>query len=350
MADRREPSDWARSLNKDTREAAEKTGRSTHRTQRMAKPVKPAARMEGQHICSKDKSPVHHWFGESTSEDSSEEDEEGWSTIDRENKNRERKRRTKERRSRKAAQVSQKARRMAGLGPITNEEIELQWNLTKDYEKAKTWAVKAHLSEHYDYSQDELDRLKIMETKRTNRDDIIYIATENEQDIREIYTRKAEGKTDKTTVKSYIPPQFFERFSMLNRICADKREADHNLKTQIRFGDKDLIILTKRKGESEPYRIVDFEDFTGDRQIPPFDMTIKWRIQQDRPPRRKTSSSHSPATRKENSASPARQVQMTRRTSEKDDGNLSSKKLKRDNQRTPDSPANQNAEPMNITQ
>ena len=269
---------------------------------RMVRPPKPADGMDGQHNCSRDRAPVHHWFGESTSEDSSEEENEStanWSTIDREKKSKEKRKIAKERKSRKAAQVAMKVRRMASLGPISDQEIEQQWKITKDYEVAKVWAVKVHLAEFYDYNQDELDGLNILETKRTNRDEVIYIAAESEQDIRDIYSRKAEHKVDETVEKSYIPPQYFEWFSMLNKLCSERRAADQNLKTQIRFGENDLNILMKRKGEDEPYRVVDFEYFTKETSVPQFDMTIKWKIQQDRPPRRRVNLPSRPAVRKD---------------------------------------------------
>ena len=61
--------------------------------------------------------------------------------------------------------------------------------------------------------------------------------------------RKAECKIVNTVVKSFVPPQFFERFSALNRICATRRSEDSNLKTQLRFGEKDLLIFSQGKGE-----------------------------------------------------------------------------------------------------
>ena len=64
---------------------------------------------------------------------------------------------------------------MAGIGPITDLEIELQRKRTGNYEKAKDWAAKAHLARYYRYNQEELDTLIILETKRTNRDEIMYI-------------------------------------------------------------------------------------------------------------------------------------------------------------------------------
>ena len=237
---KRLPSEWANGLTGQVREAADKSGRRRHKEEgkgmeggRLA-----AERMDGVHKCRKSKTEkVHHWFGESASEESSsesdtgsseyDENEENWSKIERNKKKYERRKRSRDRKEKKMAEVASKARRMAGVGPITDHEIDLQRKKTKNYEMAKVWAVKSHLADKYEYNQEELDELVILETKRTNKDNIVYIAVEEERDIRDIYYRKAECQRDETVVKHYIPPpQYWERFSALNKICAQRREED----------------------------------------------------------------------------------------------------------------------------
>ena len=109
--------------------------------------------------------------------------------------------------------------------------------------------------------------------------------------MRDIYARKAECRSDETVVKCYIPPQFYARFSALNMLCKEKREKDRTLKTQLRFGERDLEVLTKEKGGEEPFRVVNMKEFTKGREIPDFDHTIRWKVQPDRPPRRRVMSS-----------------------------------------------------------
>ena len=77
---------------------------------------------------------------------------------------------------------------------------------------------------------------------------------------------------------------------------------DDRLKTQIRFGDRDLEVLTKLKGSQEPFRQEDLKTFIGDSEIPEFDFRLRWNIQTDRPPRRRVSSS-SPETENRRNAS-----------------------------------------------
>ena len=229
---------------------------------------------------------------DSSTDESSEEDEgEGWGRVERRNRNKEKKRRSKEKRKRKKEETTRKAQRMVGLGPISDSDIERQMRKTRDYEEAKIWAVKEHLAVNYRYNQEELDRLEIVETRRSNKDDkVVYIAMRRRTDIRDIYTRREECRNDKTVVKNYIPPQYFERFMALNRLCSRRRSEDSSLKTQVRFGERDLEVLVKTKGEDTPYRVVDLEAFADNEEIPEYDHNIKWRRQEDRMPRRRVAS------------------------------------------------------------
>ena len=104
-------------------------------------------------------------------------------------------------------------------------------------------------------------------------------------DIRELYSRKAESRNDNLTIRNYVPPNFHERFMFLNKICAEKRAENPQLKTQIRFGKKDVEIYTKLRGDDHGFKKVPLEDFTDPKMIPKFDAKIKWRRYKDKIPR-----------------------------------------------------------------
>ena len=48
-------------------------------------------------------------------------------------------------------------------------------------------------------------------------------------------------------VTPFVPPQLYCRFSDLSKTTYNERKANQNLKTQIRIGDEDLILLVKPK-------------------------------------------------------------------------------------------------------
>ena len=131
------------------------------------------------------------------------------------------------------------------------------------------------------FTEEDLEEV-IKETKRAGKEDVIYFAVEDEDMIKDIYFRKADSRNDAIIVRNYIPPQLHSRFMSLNDICKEKRSKNPELKTQIRFGKRDLEIFTKMRGKEEPFKKVPLEDFTEGVKLPGFDHTVTWRKHKDR--------------------------------------------------------------------
>ena len=70
------------------------------------------------------------------------------------------------------------------------------------------------------------------------RDGIIYAAFDCKEDFMEIRLRIAESNNHEIMARDFIPPQIYERFMYMNKLCKKMRDNDPKLKTQIRFGDK----------------------------------------------------------------------------------------------------------------
>ena len=201
----------------------------------------------------------------------------------------------------KIEETLMKAQRMIGIGPFRRDVLNEHCENEDDFEKVKLNMIEEHLRKNYKYNNKEIKELKIVETKITIKEDIfIYIAVEDIREIRDLFRRKAEIQRDDLILKNYIPPQLFARFTALNRICKDRRSENTNLKTQVRFGTKDLEVLIKKKGENEPFTKVDLKNFIGENTIPKFDDSLKWRKNTDRMPRRQvTNSRHNSPTRQD---------------------------------------------------
>ena len=242
---------------------------------------------------------MRKWFGDSTDEeddDTMNEDDHSYTKIEREKKNRKKKQLAKEKKLKKVADTARKARNIVGLGPIKSTEINERKTRGMTFEEAKLDAVNCHLRKYYKFNDTEITDISIVETSISN--DTVYIAVNDREDIHDLYVRKADCKRDNIFLRTYCPPQFYSRFATLNKICADERQKYPDLKTQVRFGHNDLEILTKDRGSREPFKIVDLQEFIGDNELPSFDHSIKWHKHNDRPPRRRvTSSTHTtPAT------------------------------------------------------
>ena len=148
-------------------------------------------------------------------------------------------------------QTLEKARHLMGLGPISNRR--LTEDRTKDFESVKIEEVKELLKEEPGFNENELEELTIKDTM-SKGDDFIYCAFADIQDIREIHTRIAESRNNEVLTRDFIPPQLYERFRELNRVCSEMRRQDKTIKTEVRFGATDLEVFTKTRGSKEPYR------------------------------------------------------------------------------------------------
>ena len=169
-----------------------------------------------------------------------------------------------------------KARGTLGIGPIYKETRKHFENIISDKNEARILAVKEMLGYFLDFNEEELQKLDIRETKE-GKDNIIYFSAGCEPLLREIYRRKAESMNENITIRNYVPPQIYSRFKELNKICKDKRTMNTELKTQIRFGHKELEIYTKLKGAEEGYSKMDLHEFLEGKILPDFDHNIKWK-------------------------------------------------------------------------
>ena len=90
-------------------------------------------------------------------------------------------------------------------------------------------------------------------------------------------TVQAACANENLTIRDYIPPNFYARFSAVAKKTAEKRAIDRDLKTQIRWGDADLEIFVKRRGgEDRQFKKMSLKEFMGATELPEFDVSIKW--------------------------------------------------------------------------
>ena len=250
----------------------------------------PAPRRSEERSKLKIRKPVEikTWFGDVTSTEESESDTEGWNEIDRRKRNEQRRRRLRRKKQEKKTECARRAATMVGIGPISREKVMEEFREHTNYEEAKIIVLKSFLAENLGYDEKELEELKVAETKFASKgENVLNIALYSEEQTKELHIRKAESQNDRITVRNYIPPNFYETFMFLNRICTQKRAENVDLKTQLRFGRSDIEIYTKTRGENTGFKPVKSNDFTDVTLVPQFDYTMKWRRFEDKPPRRK---------------------------------------------------------------
>ena len=181
--------------------------------------------------------------------------------------------------------TAKKAMHMIGLGPISHHSVDFFYNATADHTLAKELAVNEFLVEYLQFSQEEIDEFGVLETMTSKEKDIMYVTMANHDAIKDIQRRVAEVRLDEIATRTYIPPQYWSRYSALNAYCKELRENNPDIKTIIRFTETDLEVLTKDKSREEPYRVTPMEDIEAKITIPKYDHKLTWRKRSDKPVR-----------------------------------------------------------------
>ena len=116
----------------------------------------------------------------------------------------------------------------------------------------------------------------------------------NPEITKNVRRRIADCQNPAIRTREFIPPQFFNRYNVISKFAKDLRDENKDLKTQIRFGNSDIILLTKTKGTDDPFTIMELMEIEKVITIPDIEYNLQWNRKNDRPPFRNVS----PACRK----------------------------------------------------
>ena len=230
---------------------------------------------------------VRDWFADEKSDSNSEsssdsnDDDEQWSEVKRKEVKNLKAKARKQKKKERMESMAERMRHMIGVGPIPKASIDFFTDADNDKDEATKKAIKEYLKYYLDFNEDELSSIEILDTKKAAKDDTYYFAVKNEDHIREIHVRRAASGNDDLTVRDYIPPSFHARYMAVARQATQKRTEDKSLKTQLRWGHKDIKIFVKIKGESEPYKKTSLTDFMDGTVLPKIDDSVRWRQRKD---------------------------------------------------------------------
>ena len=217
-----------------------------------------------------------------------EDSEEDWSgTVRRQEKNKEKRKKRYLRKKEIIAATTKSASLIIGLHPIRKTPLDYFSKKTKNYNDAKIMAAKEYLENVIMFDKDEIEDVNITDTQVSKKgDDVMYVAVNSPETISEIHKRIAERQNPEIFARNFIPPQYFERYCALNRLCRNMRDVDTELKTQLRFRKMDIDILTKQRGSEEPFKIFKVDEKVMET-IPKFDFSVRWVWKEEKIPRRK---------------------------------------------------------------
>ena len=87
-----------------------------------------------------------------------------------------------------------------GIGPVPKASLDYFYKQTKDNKISQMKAAKEYLKYFLEFDEDKLNKIKIVDTKRAAKDDILYVALEDKDHIREIYYRRSISGNDNLTL------------------------------------------------------------------------------------------------------------------------------------------------------
>ena len=313
-------SSWHKTVCEELREAAEKAEISKEIKKKVTKEKRNKKLNNGMKSLKK-------WFAKEspdssvvTTESDTEDNETEMETVDRRARNKERRKKNLLNRKAAKAEIAHKASLTLGCKPIREEEIKELTEKTGDIKLARREAVFNYLRNYLQYNEEELREVKIHYTRVSPKGDMtIYAVFSKIDTIKEIHMRAAEIRNPAIMLRNYVPPQYWARYMHLSRECTNYRYDYPQMKTQLRFGDRDVEIMLKRKGSDEIYKKVPYETITDPRNIPEFEFNMKFNNQRDRPQRRKLIPFHDDSSRMEDvEMQPASKLQRQRSVREEE--------------------------------
>ena len=188
------------------------------------------------------------------------------------------------------ARVIAKARSIIGIGPVYMQYIEHFNKIVGEYDEAKKMAAQEFLNVHLRFDKKEIAEMVITDTQVSAKgENIVYVVMSDERHIKDIRSRMAQCRDPDLQLQDFIPPQLSKRYIALSKFAQDLRGKDNGMKTQIRYGQVDVELWTKRKCQDKRYDTINMEEIEMNERLPKFDHTIRWTRKQERPPRRQVS-------------------------------------------------------------
>ena len=145
-------------------------------------------------------------------------------------------------------EVLTKTRKIVGLEPISDADLSDHYTDTGDNTIDECNAIKGafneFLSQELKMSPEEINDLGINNITRNKRENNIkvYIHLNEEEMSSYIFKKAAIVQNRRVQIRSYIPPQLFQRYVDLSKNLYHGRQIEPTLKTQIRIGQPDLLL------------------------------------------------------------------------------------------------------------
>ena len=151
-------------------------------------------------------------------------------------------------------------------------------------------AAAEFLQGYLKFDDADLSDIDITDTKMSAKgDSIMYIVLDCPEKVVNIRKRLADCQSEVVKTREFIPPHFFNRYTALARYASELRGRKPEVKTQIRFLERDIALFTKTRGSMLPFLPVNMKELEEECKLPDIDSKAEWTRRTDLPPWRRTS-------------------------------------------------------------
>ena len=223
-----------------------------------------------------------------------EENLEDWDgTMEKVEKNKIKKDKEKKKNIEKIEKAARVGQCTIGIGPIKGQSFEYFYKITGDFPEAQKMAAVEFLQEYLKFDSEDLTDCNITDTKISRKgDDILFIVFDSPDIVKNIRRRIADCQNDHIRTREYVPPQFFNRHNAVSKYAAEMREKDRTLKTQIRWTNNDIVLMTKTRGTDEAFTPITMTEIAEIIDLPRIEYNLVWNRKPDRPAWRNVSPSN----------------------------------------------------------
>jgi len=134
------------------------------------------------------------------------------------------------------------SKRIIGLKPISNYNIQFYTSEGSTKHEAEKLAGEEFLSHFLKFTEEEIGDLKIVKTKHNDKSNILYMEMDP-MSVLNLFRRGSKAKNKEFSLVNFIPPQYFSRYVEAQSMCKKLREENPENHYTVRLNnDVDIMI------------------------------------------------------------------------------------------------------------
>jgi len=170
-------------------------------------------------------------------------------------------------------EVMNYSKKILSLFHVDEEDIE---KVRLDDEESDTTvltrALEEFLIKELAFRDEQVFGLEITNVTKSKKEKTVYVHMKSETSVSQVFKRAATIRKDDLRITNYVAPQIFDRYNTLHLYCKQQRTSNPQLRTKVTLGNDDLVLMTKKVGDSGYIR----QSLNIFRDLPDFIHDIIW--------------------------------------------------------------------------